>query len=60
MNGLDDIMIFLIPTCEDEESSTSLTPESEGLGGSAPARSQSLSIFSDAFHRCMILHFVSW
>ena len=44
----------LFATCEDEESSTSLTPESEGLGGSAPAKSRSLSIFFDAFHRCII------
>ena len=49
---------FLFPTCEDEESSTSLTPESEGLGGSAPAKSRSFSIFFDAFHRCIILHCV--
>ena len=57
---IGDIMIFLIPTCEDDESSTSLTPESEGLGGSAPAKSRSLSIFLDAFHCCMILYCVPW
>ena len=57
-DGDGDIIMLFIPTCEDEESSTSLTPESEGLGGSPPAKSRSLSIFFDAFHRCTILHWV--